>query len=460
MSSRRRLGEGVALAGLLALAAFVYARGIEAAANYDEGVYLASLDALRHGQELGTEVYASQPAGFYVLLQGLSLLPGDGVEGIRVAFVLVALVGLGAAYAIGRRLAGMWGGLGAAGLLAVTAPWPVQAPRVQADTASVAIALAAVAVAFYAKRSPWRWAAVGVLAGAGISVKLLALSVVAPLAVLLVARRSWRAAGAALAGGATVWAVLLLVYAGALGELWQSVVSDHRDARGLGPSYADNIERVFLHPLDWRTPAGVLVPVGLVCAVVLRRRLELLALGAWIAGSALLLVVQQPLLDHHFVLLAATLAVPAGAGLGAAVERVPAPARYALAGIAAAALVAGFVQEERRLWRQDGDAPAVTRAAAELRLRTQPDELVGTDLPIVAYLADRRVPGQLVDSSFVRLGTGSLTDGEILEALEGAPAVVVGRLFAERPALLAALRERYPTRLDIDGVTLYLAPSP
>ena len=47
-------------------------------------------------------------------------------------------------------------------------------------------------------------------------------------------------------------------------------------------------------------------------------------------------------------------------------------------------------------------------------MRTQPDELVGTDLPIVAYLADRRVPGQLVDSSFVRLGVGSLTDGEIL----------------------------------------------
>ena len=62
---------------------------MEAAANYDEGVYLASLDALRHGQELGTDVYASQPPGFYVLLQGLSFLPGDGVEGIRVAFVLV-----------------------------------------------------------------------------------------------------------------------------------------------------------------------------------------------------------------------------------------------------------------------------------------------------------------------------------------------------------------------------------
>jgi MFS family permease len=460
VNDRRRLGEWLVPAGLLTVAGFVYIRGVEAAANYDEGVYLASLDALRHGQELGTDVYASQPPGFYVLLQGLSLLPGDGVEGIRVAFVLVALLGLAAAYAIGRKLAGVWGAFGAAGLLGITAPWPVQAPRVQADTASVALALCAVAVAFYAGRCSWRWAAAGVLAGAAVAVKLLAFPVVAPLAVLLVGRRSWRATIAAAAGALAVWIVLLVAHGGVLGELWKSVVADHRDARGLGPSVADNVERVLLHPLDWRTPAGVLVPIGLVAAVVLLRRLELLALGAWIVVSAIFLVAQQPLLDHHLVLLAATLAVPAGVGLGAAVGRVPTPVRYAVAGVAGLAIAVGFAQEERRLWRQDGDPAGVTWAADRLRERTQPAELVGTDLPIVAYLADRRVPGQLVDASFVRFGSGSLTDGEILGFLDlhDVRAVAVGRLYAERDGLIAALRERYPTRLGRDGITIYLAP--
>ena len=74
----------------------------------------------------------------------------------------------------------------------------------------------------------------------------------------------------------------------------------------------------------------------------------------------------------------------------------------------------------------------------------QPDELVGTDLPIVAYLADRRVPGQLVDTSFVRLGTGSLTDAEILEELDGVRAVVVGREFANRQALTSRARRALP----------------
>ena len=173
--------------------------------------------------------------------------------------------------------------------------------------------------------------------------------------------------------------------------------------------------------------------------------------------SAAFLVAQQPLLDHHFVLLAATLAVPAGAGLGAAVTRVPVPARYAVAGAAVLALAVGFAQEERRLWRQDGEPPGVTWAADQLRARTGPDELVGTDLPIVAYLADRRVPGQLVDTSFVRLGTGSLTDAEILEELEGVRAVVVGREFANRPVLMSELAALYPRRLERDGVTIFLS---
>jgi 4-amino-4-deoxy-L-arabinose transferase-like glycosyltransferase len=463
VTSRRWLGEGLALAALLVIAALVYVRGLDAAANYDEGVYLASLDALRHGQELGTDVYASQPPGFYVLLQALSLLPGDGIEGIRVAFLLVALIGIVAAYAIGRRLAGFWGGMGAAGLLAVTAPYPVQAPRVQADTASVAIALATVAVSFYAGRRSWRWAATGVLAGAAIAVKLLALPVLAPLAVLLIARRSWRAAVALAAGAAAVWAVLLVVYAGAVHELWQSVVSDHRDARDLGPSLTDNLDRVLLHPLDWRTPAAVLVVIGLVCAVVLLRRVELVALGAWIVASAAFLIVQKPLLDHHIVLLAATLAVPAGAGLGAAVVSAPHRLRLAVAGVAAVALALGFVQEQNRLADQEGDPPGVTWAAAQLRTLTQPDDLVGTDLPIVAYLADRRVPGQLIDSSFVRLETGSLTDQDILGTVgrQNVRTVVVGRLYAEDPHLMMALRTAFLDKwVEHDGVKIFHAPSP
>lgn len=457
--TRGRVGSGLALCAVLLVAGLLYGRSLHVATNYDEQVYLSSLDALVHGQALGRDVYASQPPGFYTLLRAVSLLPGDGVTALRVPFLLIALLGLGAAYAVGHRIAGLWGGLGGAAVLAITAPYPVQAASVQADTASVVLALCAFAVLLYARRNPGVAAAAGALAGAAVSVKLLALPIIVPFAVLLVGWRSWRLAGAVAIGAATVWAGLLIAYAGALPDLWQSVVTDHRLARELGPSLGDNVHRVLLHPIEWQTPAGLLVPIGLVCAVLLKRRIETLALFAWIAASAAFLVYQQPLFDHHMVLIATALAVTAGTGLGALVERTPEPARIAVVGIGALLLAAGIVQEERRLARQDGEPAAIRAVANELHSRTTPDELVGTDLPIIAYLADRRVPGQFVDTSYVRLGIGSLTDAEILSTLarDNIRAVAVGRTFADRPELERGLAARYPTKLERDGITLYLA---
>jgi hypothetical protein len=68
---------------------------------------------------------------------------------------------------------------------------------------------------------------------------------------------------------------------------------------------------------------------------------------------------------------------------------------------------------------------------------TRPGELVASDLPIVPYLADRRLPGNLVDTSAVRLASGSLTAADF----ERSPVrvFVVGRELAPflrpRPAL-------------------------
>ncbi len=458
--TRRRLGGALALCAVLVVAGLLYGRSLHAATNYDEQVYLSSLDALAHGQSLGTDVYASQPPGFYTLLRAVSLLPGDGVSALRLPFLLIALLGLGAAFALGRKIAGTWGGIGAASVLAIAPPFPVQAARIQADTASVVIALCALAVLVYARRNPGLAAGAGAIAGAAVSVKLLALPVVVPLAVLLIGWRSWRLAGAVAVGAASVWVGLLIAYAGALPDLWDSVVTDHRLARDLGPSIGDNVHRVLLHPIEWRTPAGVLVPIGLVCAVLFVRRLETLALFAWIAASAAFLIYQQPLFDHHMVLIATALAVTGGMGLGAAVRRTPEPARIAVAGVGALLLVAGVVQEGRRLDRQVGESAAIRTIARQLHARTTPTELIGTDLPIVPFLADRRVPGQLVDTSSVRLGIGSLTDAEILSTLarNRVRAIVVGRTFEDRPALVHALRARYPRTIERGGITLYLGP--
>lgn len=451
--------EALPLAGLLALAGVLFARSLGTRANYDEGVYLASLDALRHGQALGTQVVIPQPPGFYVLLQVMAFVFGNGVRAERIGFLLIALLGLVAAYAIGRRVASVAGGFAAAGLLAVTAPYPAQAAQVEADTASVVLALCSVAVLMYAHGRLWPSLASGALAGAAVSVKLLAVPVVAPLGVLLVARRSGRQAVAFAAGAIAVGAALAIRYAYALGALWDSVVVEHRSAQALG-SYGSNARRVLLHPLDWHTPAGVVIPVGIVLALAFCRRPGTAALAAWIVASAAFLLYQRPLLDHHLVLIATALAVTAGVGFGAAAQRLPRPALAVGAAALAVVVAAGFVQEHRRLARDDQPEPAGVRwAASALRAHTTPDELVGTDLPIVPYLAHRRVAGQLIDSSYGRLLSGTQTTADILDVLadKRIRAVVVGRNYRLKPDLINALRSRYPRRLSNAGVTLYLA---
>jgi 4-amino-4-deoxy-L-arabinose transferase-like glycosyltransferase len=349
--ARHRLAaEALPLASLLALAGVLFARSLDTRANFDEGVYLASLDAIKHGQALGTQVEIPQPPGFYVVLQAISFVFGHGVRAERMGFLLIALLGLVAAYAIGRKVAGAAGGLAAAGLLAVTAPYPALAAQVEADTASVVLALCAVSVLMYARGRPWPALASGALAGAAVSVKLLAVPVVVPLALLLVVRRSGREVTAFVVGALVVGAALAIRYAYALGDLYRSVVVEHRSAQGLG-SFGSNTHRVLLHPLDWHTPAGLAIPVGVVLSALLYRNRETAALWAWIVASAAFLVYQRPLLDHHLVLIATTLAVTGGVGFGAAAERLPRPALA----VGAAALAVVGIAVVRLRWHYPSD---------------------------------------------------------------------------------------------------------
>jgi 4-amino-4-deoxy-L-arabinose transferase-like glycosyltransferase len=414
--------DAAALAGVLAAGAGLFTRGLDGRTSYDEGVYLASLDALRHGQELGRDVFASQPPGFYLLLRLVALGAGRPVHDMRIGMLVIALVGVAAAYFVGRRFAGISGGLAAGALVVAAPPYAAEAPRVAADTPAVALALCTLAAAAYGLRrdSLWGPAAAGVLAAAAIATKLLVLPVIVPLAVLAWQRRiGARAAVALVAGVAAVAAVIAGIYAGVLPDLWRDAVDFHRDARstGIGESAGSRVVDYF----SLRTPTTWVALAGALAAVLFRRQL---ASWAWVAAAIGFLLLQAPLLDHHFVLLAAALGVAAGTSLTSL------PGRLALAGLAIALIgaTAGWIQDYRQIGRSSPPEPAEIRAAADaLRALIRPNELVAADLPIVAYLADRRLPGDLVDTSAVRFATASLTRQEVLSA--PARVYVVGREF-------------------------------
>jgi hypothetical protein len=114
--------------------------------------------------------------------------------------------------------------------------------------------------------------------------------------------------------------------------------------------------------------------------------------------------------------------------------------RPLLLGLAVALVVAvaGWVQDVRQVDRSTQPEPQdVRRTAAIVRSMTRPNELVASDLPIVAYLADRRQPGDLVDTSAVRFASGSLKPNEVQRP--DVRVYVAGREFNDYPQAVAGL---------------------
>lgn len=454
-----------AAGGIALVAGLVYLRALDSRTNYDEGVYLASLDALRRGERLGEDVYAVQPPGFYSLLRVLAAPFGDSFEGIRLAFVLLALAGALAAFACASRLYGAAAGLAAAAFLVIGPPFPTVAPTVSADVPSLAfalIALALLAVAVQEDAHP-AWA---VGAGAAITfalgVKFLAAPYLVPfLAIALAARAGRRVLLPAALGGAAVVLVLVLLNLGTLHELYQGVIADHEGAKAHNP-VRDNVDRI-RHLLEWRTPFAWLVWAGAIAFLVSRRARQAWPLATVVPAAAAFTLYLRPLNDHHLVLMSSAYAVSAGPALALALGGLGRRAWLAAAAAVCLFVAAGYVQEHRRLVRNDlPERPELLWATQVIEAATGPSEVVASDQPLVNFLTGRPFPGYLSDTSNTRFKSGALTGADVLAEVTRtrAAAVLTGRMFRLQPDLVADLRNRYPVRLHCGDATLYLLRPP
>lgn len=461
-----RHGWFTASVAILGVAAFVFMRALTTRTNYDEGVYLASLEALRHGQRLGLDLYAIQPPAFYGLLRVLAAPFGHSIEGIRAAFALIGLAGVAAAIALGWRLYGAAAGLVAGALLIAAPPYPTVTPTVAADVPSIALGICALALAAFAtapgSRHRWPATASGAVLAFAILVKFLALPFAVPIiALILAAKRGRRLFPALITGGAVVTATFLAAYARALPQLWRGIVTDHAGAKEVS-SVSNNIDRLvhFLHP---HTPLAWLVPAALVALVIVPAARRTWPLWTLVPAAAVFLAVLRPLADHHLALLSASYAIAAGPTLALAVAAFPGPARVAGAALLVAMLAAGAFQEQRRLHDNDLPEPAeITWAARVLSTVTRRDELVATDQPVIAFRARRAMPGFLSDTSNTRVVSGALTTTDVLGILarQRPAAVVVGRMFRFMPGLVSGLADGYPYQRSCGKLTIYLPLPP
>ncbi len=422
-------------------------------------MYLTSVDALEHGQKLGEDVFAPQPPVFYLLLRLISLAGADSVRGFHWGMVVVAIATCLAAYLLGRALAGPLAGprrRGAADDRAdLRADRPPGAGRRAAARADAARLLARVGGAAAGAHLRPVAAAAGAALALAVATKPNAALALPTFLLLLLWRNSRSGASrsaASLGGAAAVSTVLLLAYRDVLGELWESVVDYHRDARDT-PAVVDRSHELATF-LNWKTPFAWLLVAGLAGSILLlRRRGEAVwALWAWAAVS-LAFVALPPSAAPQPPRRAAGRARAARGDRARRARPARAPGERPRFGALALVLAAGYVQQQRRLAVADvPEQPELVAAAETLRRVTGPDDLVVSDQPLVPFLADRRVWGPLVDTANLRFQTGSLTAAEVLRELDegSVEAVVVGRSFLRRPAVLAGIRDRY-RRVEQDG---------
>ena len=223
-----------------------------------------------------------------------------------------------------------------------------------------------------------------------------------------------------------------------------------------------------------RTPFAWIVLAGIVASVREWRRVW--PLWLWPAATVLFVLTYHPLRDNHLIPVPYSFAVPAGSRSGsrrggsraARSSRSARPRRAHAHGRSTAG-------SSRSAWRPPSCSRRLGAAAAPRRPRprpggsrdprrrrapgelTSPGDLVVADQPIVAVLAHRQVPPDLVDTAKSRFLSGSLTDADVLRAIDGDPrvtAAVAGRAFSDRPELLAALRKRFAHETAFDSVVV------
>lgn len=408
---------------------------------YDEGVYLLSARSVAAGHGLFTEVFSSQPPAFLESLALALRVGGDRMETGRLLMLAFSLVSLASIADLGRRLFGGLAAPAAAAALALSMTFGDLAHVVQAESPALAAALASLSACLDSRRRGWStaWLALaGALLATACLFKLMAVPLAVPLALLLLLapagadERNWRLDGRGLvllhraagrsvavaAGAGLVAIVPLLVYD--LSSLYDQTVAFHLAKQ--------EVYRSTLPGNVGRT-AGRLVADGAIAATAAAGMLALLVrsggrltlawLVAWLVVMTVAVAQQRPLFWRHFVLLCPPLALAASAAVELVSARLVGKWRVAplLAAVAlwtaAALLDRGPNAAMFPLWPQEGRAAGYLRglesAAAWIRAHTDANELVVSDDPLVVYLAGRRMPPALCDTSMARILARSLT---------------------------------------------------
>ncbi len=263
--------------------------------------------------------------------------------------------------------------------------------------------------------------------------------------------------------------VVLLPFAPSWSALAAQDFGFHLAAAGSGNGGLRAHWQIISETLGW-LPLTLpsLVAVGL---VLWRRVWALVPALLWAAASLVLLLRLQPLFMHHVVLLAPPLTLAGGVALDRGLrEQVRLQlrsvgevrmVRLVAAVLLVVAVLAGAKNCLNMLTTARQYVPTTQlQMAAALDKLTAPTDIVVSDDPYVAALANRDVPPQLVDTSSVRIASGYLTTTQLEALITSSHARAVlfasGR-FDQTPGFRGWVARHYSLAIAFgDGHALYL----
>jgi hypothetical protein len=391
--------------------------------SFDDGVYGASAVAMRDGGLPFRDVFSSQGPLFLPLVGLADFLGLRTLDAPRLLAVASGLALVLATWSAARALQLSTGAAAlAAGLVATSGSVLWVTGPLTSDGPGLALAAWAVTAALWYRRSPsLGWAvAAGVLLGAALSVKSLLIAAGLPVAWVLLPNRRHLAAAVAAAG------ILSLAVAlpWGLGNVWDQAFKYHLEAAG-SRTPVRNLRKVISTLGDRDLPLLIVAGAAAVLFALRRRALSgsrtvtvgnplgLPLVGAWMAGTVVVLAAEQPLWRNHVAHL-----IPAAALLSAAALDRLRPVRrpvVLIAGVlAAVAIPYHVVHLSELLWPAPPGA-ALAAAGADLR-GLPPGAQVISDDPGVVWRAGRRTPDDLVDTSILRIESRRLTAPSLARA--------------------------------------------
>ncbi|GEM_PF-1493816 len=455
--------------------------------GYDEGVYLTSAQSLATGHAPYKTLFFSKPPLFAVLLDGIGRVSGWHLGGYRLVMALCALVTLLTAAALAWRWRGPWAAVATATLLAISPKFVFYARPLGSDAPVFTLMMLGLLAAVIAieRQSRRAWAIAGGAAIAAIGVKPNG-GLIIPIVIVGFVWWLWKQPRDAwlpaflralfsVTGAAPVL-LLMLPFSLEPHAYTQSITYElsGRSAYPLDP--AGNIRHIA--SFIW-LDRGLVVLAAVGALLALRRPLSLVPvlLIAWLVIGGGFLVLHTPLFSHHIPALLPPLAIFAGVGLVALVERVVASvvalrARQPLDGWAwfasafSALVLLGVVALVPHLASINRASVRQVRSASEqqfdaaLRQYIPPGALVITDDQFAVFHAHLPVGPWFADTSTYRIDSGYLTNAEAIaqtEAEQPAAIVIASDKFPRLKEYVAWVQSRYDPVWSNGARTIYRA---